>query len=602
MKPADYAELGRLITLLHEDAISPDELERLEGLLRNNHEAQDFYHRYIALEVELGRSADLPTTGPIRGPSGELGPEGGERRPVVAESLPGPSTLPFVKPPSRRRLASLLIGAAAAAAGVLVAWTLNAWKPTVPDRPDPIEPAIVARLAELHGDVKVQFAAGEGVSAVAGQALVAGQTILIGGEESFAIVQYLDSTSLELHADTAVTLSDGRIALARGLLRAKVARQPKGTPLVVTTPHAEIRVLGTKLTAAIAPQATRVELEEGRVQLTRQSDGEILDVQAGSWTVVSRTSEALRSRPLPRQLARPRVELKSGAHQAAFAPDGKTMASAGLRALTFWDPLSGEKRSVLEGCRAPYLLAYSPDGMRLAVADKGPLAVKVWDLARQKPVPLAGPWDRGCVKLAFAPDGRRLATLDRDMPRARVRMWDAASGVELPALEAQAEPVEAIAFAPREPLLAAGTGAGKVIVWNWETARVVATFQGLRQRIGALAFSPDGKWLAIPGQENHGIKLWKVADQTDGMSFEGRGRSVLALTFSPDGNLLATGTNDGNVMLWNTATGEEVLSLRAGKVVVKSLAFSPDGRLLLTAATLAPVRLWDVASADRKQE
>jgi hypothetical protein len=51
---------------------------------------------------------------------------------------------------------------------------------------------------------------------------------------------------------TEVTVGDGgkgkRLSLHEGLLKAKVAPQPEGRPMEVTTPHARARVVGTSFT------------------------------------------------------------------------------------------------------------------------------------------------------------------------------------------------------------------------------------------------------------------------------------------------------------------------------------------------------------------
>ncbi len=98
-----------------------------------------------------------------------------------------------------------------------------------------------------------------------------------------AIVGYpQEATRIETNVDAELTVDkrDGakRIQLLRGALTASVA--PQRHPMVIVTPQAEVRVLGTKFTLSTGA-FTRLAVTEGRVRLTRSSDGTSIEVGAG---------------------------------------------------------------------------------------------------------------------------------------------------------------------------------------------------------------------------------------------------------------------------------------------------------------------------------
>lgn len=102
-----------------------------------------------------------------------------------------------------------------------------------------------------------------------------------------AQVDFKDGTRMDLGATSAVRLSGidhggARIALESGSLSAEVTKQPKGSHFQVKTDEALLTVLGTRFNATKYPWGTRVEVSEGRVRTRRASDGQEVEVGAGS--------------------------------------------------------------------------------------------------------------------------------------------------------------------------------------------------------------------------------------------------------------------------------------------------------------------------------
>jgi WD40 repeat protein len=96
-------------------------------------------------------------------------------------------------------------------------------------------------------------------------------------------------------------------------------------------------------------------------------------------------------------------------------------------------------------------------------------------------------------------------------------------------------------------LLVVGCAKGTVTFWRLPDCQLVRTLStGRDEEIGALAFSPDGRWLVIGGQE---LSIWSVKEERlVGTVPEHKGRAT-ALAFSPDGKLLAMATW-GRVNVW----------------------------------------------------
>jgi WD40 repeat protein len=141
--------------------------------------------------------------------------------------------------------------------------------------------------------------------------------------------------------------------------------------------------------------------------------------------------------------------------------------------------------------------------------------------------------------------------------------------------------------------------------------------------ITAIAYSPDGKWLATGGADNK-IRLFDAESGKEvgtlaghqGSTFvlpakpgladfgspTGSGGWVTALAFSPDSKSLASGGWDDMVRIWDPSTGQQIRRLDAHQSNVSAIAFSSDGKRLATRGGLdGVVRVWDPATGKEIQ-
>lgn len=617
----DGPDPGRLDDLLlrwKEDAISPAELEELVALLQTREGrralVEEFYFARTIHDV--------------------LSPTGCDDHPPAPRSL-----APLGHTRGRRASSRAWWGYAAAAAVVLVVGGLGLHRvarvaregarPPITESPitdpGPQRPpaaagetaSAIVTLLETGGSVRVLTPGGDDSPAAAGTEVLAGQTLQTGGEDGFAALGYSDGTRLLLSPGTVVrveTENDGdavdrkRLFVSRGVLRADVAPQPQSRPMVVASPQVEVVVLGTKFTAATGPGATRVELEQGRVQLVRTADRRAIEVRQGAYVVATADPEPLVARPLPARLERPRlVTGRAEAEVLALSPDGRWLAVGKGPELNLWD-VGGRGAAdtaadaaaapaaafALDGLRHPARsLAFSPDGKTLAAGD-GRGHLHLWELSSRRPGPTI---DLGGFKagaMAFSGDGRWLAVVVHraNGNPAGVRIYEAAAGREHAARPAQADGVRFVAWSAAAGAFAGTTSDGQVVFWDPATGRERLVLRGPQEKVSYLALSPDGAWAAQ--SDGRSVRLWDVGRMEVRWTVEAVGRSVCALAFAPDGRTVAAGAGDGTVELLSADDGRAVAAAHAEDKPVRWLAFTPDGRTLVTGGFLKPVKLWDV--------
>jgi len=150
-------------------------------------------------------------------------------------------------------------------------------------------------FAELKGvDASIERGT-EFVPAVNGMALRPNDVLRVGTNASATIAFGTEKTRLELTGGTELKLASltrgKRFALLAGVVEASVARQRPFHPMILTTPQAEARVVGTRFTLTASPTATRLDVTEGTVRFTRISDEKFVRVGAGDYAVATMNSE-----------------------------------------------------------------------------------------------------------------------------------------------------------------------------------------------------------------------------------------------------------------------------------------------------------------------
>ncbi len=238
---------------------------------------------------------------------------------------------------------------------------------------------------------------------------------------------------------------------------------------------------------------------------------------------------------------------KSRVFHTAVSPSGKTLVTAGFKkeGIKVWDISDLTKAPVLLRTLSeelePTSLALSGDGKILAVGTRDG-ATHLWDAetgaARTK---LEGHVD-DVRAVSFSPDKKLLATAGTDKT---VKVWEVETGTLKKALSGHDDRVTAVAFSPTSKLAASGGYDRTVRLWDVESGEQKKAFkEALNPSVRAVAFSPDGKTLASCGIRDEGIsevKLWDIETGKLRHSLSGHSGGATSLAFTSDGKQLAVG-------------------------------------------------------------
>src|SRR5262249_9587038 len=167
----------------------------------------------------------------------------------------------------------------------------------------------------------------------------------------------------------------------------------------------------------------------------------------------------------------------------------------------------------------------------------------------------------------------------------KVTVWDAATGKERFAFQADKEMVRHLEFTPDGRRLATAGDEGTAKVWEfdpeWAEVPTAPLYTLKAHRVRNVAFSPDGKRLASAGMDDKAVRVWDVATGQPVLPpLRGHTELVLFMAYSPDGQSLASASDDATVIIWDARTGQKRLTFRGHSGFVQSVAFSPDAQWL----------------------
>lgn len=610
-----------LTAKLLDETLTDEEWAELEGLLAADARAEESHYSLLELEGVL---RGLRTEFDLAARTIERVKEAQAdktTRAVMAEiAMQSPPTWSDRKSEpaaarSRRRSWFVAAAVVAVAAGLVLAL----WLGTREDETRPVDtnPApVFARLTHTSGSVELLSPTGDAQPAHEGCELPFGHTLRTVGEESMARVELPDRTTVEIEPDSIVRFvganggeRNSHLFLASGQVTAELPEDLRERQLVIGTSAAEVFAQsGMFVVSSAGPESVRVDIKRGTADVVGLRLPKPVSVAKGSAVMRAGFERVFLEPALRVDRAAARTLKQQNSRDAIFSPDGKEVWVVSPRQFTRWTRDGGTAESVFPPRKGGY----------------GPVAFFTRDRSMLVTTAARSKDDKtnrdDHLYFRSLPGGEELRSIDLKLPEPRfwtvapraewlalvgprpnmkhVRVLDGATGAERWARDFEAN-VTCLLPSPDGRVLALGLtepgrgGNNKVILVDAVTGERISSVPTQRRGASALAFSNDGRLLAVGF---HGlVQVWDVKSRELVRTITGFERVVTCLSFSPAGNVLAAGTQDGQVWLWAVATGRPIQLIEVGGRGVRTVSFSPDGQRLVAVANNAPVGLWRVA-------
>ena len=329
-------------------------------------------------------------------------------------------------------------------------------------------------------------------------------------------------------------------------------------------------------------------------------DGKFL--ATGSWDNTVRLRDATKYRFLHKYIGH-----TDRVTSVAFSCDSKTLVSSAGPEVKLWDiydrkqnPHTLAEASGVEQRRAHrgllFAHGYMPEQL---IMDRRTHMLTLIDLMTGRALhrwPISD-----LFGAAISSDGQLFALGHKD---GSVTLHNAVSGMKILQLDgrltsAPGDRKEAghLAFsADGKRLAVVTTEPAHVTVWDLPSGRLIGSFQDANSAEG-IAFSPNGKLLAVATWRGY-VFLWDLdkhqgeVQNRDLVSWPAHSKPVTDVAFSPDGKTLATASDDKTVKLWNIATRREMVTLKDQASAVLGVGFSRKGEYLTSAGWDGAVLLY----------
>jgi WD40 repeat protein len=338
-------------------------------------------------------------------------------------------------------------------------------------------------------------------------------------------------------------------------------------------------------------QTVRVWDGEGRLLATFSGHREAIKSLAWSPTSAELASGARDNtvRIWDLRTTKLRATLQQAGDHVAWSSDGAFLATCGYTPeLKVWDAASGTlaRSTTAANVRQLLVVAWSPDGETLATGSlEG--TISTWAAGTLAPRTSERGSSRMIWSLAYNRAGTRLVAADAD----RIRVLDPRTGKGITKIDAKG--ATTVAWRPDGVALASWVRGGGIQIWDADQGASLGALVGPGW-VNALAFSPDGKQLAVGGGGvSPYLSIWDSALKKRLRVLGADARVEEVAGWDPHGVLLAAAGKSGGVEIWDLPASRLRWVLGTGVVDAEGFSWSPDAKLIATVGR-KEVSVWDV--------
>ncbi|NOQ74555.1 MAG: hypothetical protein GQ574_21265 [Crocinitomix sp.] len=131
-----------------------------------------------------------------------------------------------------------------------------------------------------------------------------------------------------------------------------------------------------------------------------------------------------------------------------------------------------------------------------------------------------------------------------------------------------------------------------ITFYDYKRKQILKEFDSRIKRIENMAYDPTGHYLAVAPRDELELKIWDLTLNRVVRSVPG----FFPCEFTPDGKSIVAMTNQINLGLFDVETGKKIKTFDTGYELIQTVAVSNDGKKLTGAGYQNKVKVWDIES------
>lgn len=203
--------------------------------------------------------------------------------------------------------------------------------------------------------------------------------------------------------------------------------------------------------------------------------------------------------------------------------------------------------------------------------------------------------------VCFSPDGNQVVAGGYH----ELTVWDAAQGTLIRRITNIGQRVYAIAFSSDGKMIAVACGepgrVGEVRLLDWGSGEVSSVPARTIDVVLDVAFRPGRDELGVAAAD-HSVRIINYKTGQQLRAYSSHADWVTAIAFSADGNKLASSSRDKSAKVYELETGQMLVNYAGHASPVRGVAFTADGAHVLSVGDDKKLHRWTVTEAKKVAE
>lgn len=155
--------------------------------------------------------------------------------------------------------------------------------------------------------------------------------------------------------------------------------------------------------------------------------------------------------------------------------------------------------------------------------------------------------------------------------------------------------INRMAWSPDGRYLASPSDDNTIRIWEVTSGECITVFNGHTDAVFDVAWSLDGQRV-VSSSKDHTIRMWSLNHSKQIMQSYDEGDWIVSVMWSPDGRTIMSGSRDGSFKVWDAERLTVIKAISRLTYGVVNITWSPNDFIVATGSGENSIKLWDAKS------